>query len=340
MLHRRTTTRRSPTLSPDRVRTVLDALGRPDRGAVRAADGVEQVFCFENRGEEIGVTLHHPHGQIYAYPFVTPRTRAMLAAARRHATETGGRNLFADVLAAERGRRPRGRAPTSTGPRSCRRRPAGRSRCMRRPHRQVPDLPALTVDERDGVRRRSTSTCLRRFDAAVRRTDALHRRLAPGARSRVDRDLAYLHLQLFSVRRATGKLKYLAGSESAMGAFVNDVLPEDGRAHAARGRSRDRARAGRRRVLHRGTAPSPTLVWSAPGRVNLIGEHTDYNDGFVLPFALPHRTAVAAWPDPERPEWTVSSEAEAEPVTFGRRTSAGRGARVGRLRRRRGLGAA
>ncbi|MBP2334493.1 galactokinase [Saccharothrix coeruleofusca] len=43
--------------------------------------------------------------------------------------------------------------------------------------------------------------------------------------------------------------------------------------------------------LH-GTAPEG--VWSAPGRVNLIGEHTDYNDGFVLPFALPHRTAVAA----------------------------------------------
>jgi galactokinase len=36
----------------------------------------------------------------------------------------------------------------------------------------------------------------------------------------------------------------------------------------------------------------PTLVWSAPGRVNLIGEHTDYNEGFVLPFALSHRTAV------------------------------------------------
>jgi galactokinase len=41
---------------------------------------------------------------------------------------------------------------------------------------------------------------------------------------------------------------------------------------------------------------APEGVWSAPGRVNLIGEHTDYNDGFVLPFALPHRIAVAAAP--------------------------------------------
>jgi galactokinase len=60
----------------------------------------------------------------------------------------------------------------------------------------------------------------------------------------------------------------------------------------------------------------PTLVWSAPGRVNLIGEHTDYNGGFVLPFALPHRTAVGVSPS-ERPEWTVSSESETKPVTFG-----------------------
>ncbi|MBV8932478.1 MAG: galactokinase family protein, partial [Kutzneria sp.] len=45
------------------------------------------------------------------------------------------------------------------------------------------------------------------------------------------------------------------------------------------------------RELH-GRAPEG--VWSAPGRVNLIGEHTDYNDGFVMPFALPHRAAMAA----------------------------------------------
>ncbi|MFH9982666.1 galactokinase [Streptomyces sp. NPDC017179] len=37
----------------------------------------------------------------------------------------------------------------------------------------------------------------------------------------------------------------------------------------------------------------PEGVWAAPGRVNLIGEHTDYNDGFVMPFALPHVTTAA-----------------------------------------------
>ena len=73
-------------------------LRRPDRGAGRGwswtrgptappscpiCPPCEQVFCFENRGAEIGVTLGHPHGQIYAYPFTTPRTALMLRSARR-----------------------------------------------------------------------------------------------------------------------------------------------------------------------------------------------------------------------------------------------------------------
>jgi galactokinase len=59
-----------------------------------------------------------------------------------------------------------------------------------------------------------------------------------------------------------------------------------------------------------------TGVWAAPGRVNLIGEHTDYNDGFVLPFALPQRTVVAA-SLVDDPYWTVSSQqSPGEDVSF------------------------
>ena len=60
----------------------------------------------------------------------------------------------------------------------------------------------------------------------------------------------------------------------------------------------------------------PVGVWSAPGRVNLIGEHTDYNDGYVLPFAIPLRTVVAASPA-KGPQWTVYSRESGETVEFG-----------------------
>jgi galactokinase len=63
-----------------------------------------------------------------------------------------------------------------------------------------------------------------------------------------------------------------------------------------------------------GTPPAGT--WAAPGRVNLIGEHTDYNDGFVLPFALPERTVVEA-SALDSPQWIVQSAATGETVEFG-----------------------
>src|SRR5579884_835192 len=58
---------------------------------------VKYVFIFENKGKEIGVTLSHPHGQIYAYPFVPPIVESELANARRHYERTG-RNLLLDIV--------------------------------------------------------------------------------------------------------------------------------------------------------------------------------------------------------------------------------------------------
>lgn len=210
-----------------RVRTVVDALA--DRTAeMSELPGIAQVFPFENRGIEIGVTLSHPHGQIYAYPTVPPRTRAMLDAAVRHAARTGGRNLYADVLAAEQeaGVRVVGRNEhwTAYVPAASR----WPFEVQLAPHRHVPDIPALSDAERDAFVPLYLDV-LRRFDALfdmpMPYISAWHQAVVGDGRN-----LGYLHLQLFSIRRAPDKLKFLAGSESAMGAFVNDIVPE----HAAR----------------------------------------------------------------------------------------------------------
>ena len=210
------------TLSPVRCRTVLEAW--VDRTAeLSRLDAVAHVFPFENRGREIGVTLSHPHGQIYAYPFVPPKPQRMLDAARRHLDGTG-RNLFADLLEAEQcdGSRVVLRSDhwTAFVPFAAR----WPVEVHLYPNRRVPDLPALDEEQR-------ADFCTVYLDLLTR-FDGLYGTPLPyiaawqQAPVRVDRDLAYLHLELFSIQRAPGKLKYLAGSETGVGAFINDVTPE------------------------------------------------------------------------------------------------------------------
>lgn len=189
-----------------------------------AMPGVEQVFCFENRGAEIGVTLDHPHGQIYGYPFVTPRTRTQLDSARAYREHTW-RSLFGDLLDAERAEGSRvvvsGAHWTAFVPHAAR----WPVEVHLYPHRQVPDLPALTDSERDELAQVYLDVLGRLdrlYDAPLPYIAAWHQ-----APVRVDRDLAYLHLELFSIRRSDDKLKYLAGSESGMGAFITDTTAED-----------------------------------------------------------------------------------------------------------------
>lgn len=208
-----------------RVRTVIEAWA--DRTAeLSALPGVEQVFCFENRGTEIGVTLEHPHGQVYAYPFVTPRTAQLIDRAGAHRRRTG-RDLLQDVLDAER------RAGTrvlATGEHWTAFVPAAARWPVEAhlvPHRAVPDLAALDDDERAelaGMYR----DLLRRLDRFFGTGGERPPYVAGWHQAPVHtgRDLTRLHLQLFSLRRAPGRLKYLAGSESGVGAWVNDASPE------------------------------------------------------------------------------------------------------------------
>jgi UDPglucose--hexose-1-phosphate uridylyltransferase len=211
------------TLPAARARLVVDVWA--DRTLELAAlPGIEQVFCFENRGQDVGVTLHHPHGQIYAYPFVTPTTRRMLDSARRYRERTR-RDLFADVLAAEQFA---GVRVVVENAHWCAFVPATARWPVEvhlYPRRRVPDLPALTDPERDALAAiylDLLGRLDRLYDAALPYIAAWHQ-----APVRADRHLAYLHLRLVSPRRTAQRLKYLAGSEVAMGAFLGDVLPED-----------------------------------------------------------------------------------------------------------------
>jgi UDPglucose--hexose-1-phosphate uridylyltransferase len=184
---------------------------------------VEQVFCFENRGVEVGVTLQHPHGQIYAYPYVTPRTSRMLASVAAYHRRSG-RNLFDDVLAAERAEQSRivveDAEWTAFVPHAAR----WPYEVHLYPNRRVPDI----CDLDDSACASFVTVYLdllarfeKLFDGKTPYLSGWHQ-----APVREGRDQFALHLEIFSPRRAPGKLKYLASSESGMGAFANDVLPE------------------------------------------------------------------------------------------------------------------
>lgn len=132
------------TQTPQRARTIIDAWAHRTE-ALSALQGVEQVFVFENRGVEIGVTLHHPHGQIYAYPYVTPRTQRLLTQARQHHGDLQGEILQREPPARAWSPRPTTGRPTS------RSRHGGRSSLHVQPKRRIPDLAATRDTERDDL---------------------------------------------------------------------------------------------------------------------------------------------------------------------------------------------
>jgi UDPglucose--hexose-1-phosphate uridylyltransferase len=206
------------TQSVVRARTVIEAWA--DRtAALSALPGIAQVFPFENRGREIGVTLPHPHGQIYAYPYITPRTQRLL-----QGIEKMGDRLFDRILDFERSAGERivltGEHWTAFVPFAAR----WPLEVHLVPHRHVADFA-----ETDDAERGELAPLYLRL---LRGVDALYDTATPyiaawhQAPVQVGRGGARLHLELTSPRRAADKLKYLAGSEAAMGAWIGDVPPE------------------------------------------------------------------------------------------------------------------
>ena len=212
-------------LTLEQVRLVVDTWADRTR-ELSALDTVEYVYPFENRGAEIGVTLPHPHGQIYAYSFVPPRAGRQLAAARRHLTATG-RNLFGDIIARELQDGSRVVATNETWVAFVPFAAHWPVEVHLYPREQTPDLAALSDAQRDGLAQLYRDI-LRRFDAmydaALPYISAWQQ--APAKENHPDRELGWLHVELFSIRRSADKLKYLAGTESGQGAFSNDVAPE------------------------------------------------------------------------------------------------------------------
>ncbi|HWP63228.1 MAG TPA: galactose-1-phosphate uridylyltransferase [Candidatus Binatia bacterium] len=192
--------------------------------ALGARPEVAYVFPFENRGEAIGVTLHHPHGQIYAYPMIPPVIAREVASARGHDAATG-RCLWCDLLAQEEAARSRLVAVSPTWV-------AGVPFFARWPYevhllprRHVGSLAELGTDE-VGDLARCLKAILGKYDARfgfpLPYVMAVHGRpTEPGFEGPY-----HLHLEFYPPHRRVDRLKYLAGSELGAGVFINDTFPE------------------------------------------------------------------------------------------------------------------
>jgi UDPglucose--hexose-1-phosphate uridylyltransferase len=186
---------------------------------------IQYVYPFENRGIEVGVTLSHPHGQIYAYPFVPPIAARELVNQQAHFS-AHGRGLLEDLVAQELAD---GRRLLYEGAHTMAFVPVA----ARYPYEVwiATRRPRASFAELDGVMRadfaRALKTVLLKYDALWGRPFpyimAVHQAPTDGQ----PHPEAHLHVEFYPPYRMERRLKFLAGSEIGAGVFTADTDPDD-----------------------------------------------------------------------------------------------------------------
>jgi UDPglucose--hexose-1-phosphate uridylyltransferase len=219
------------TLAPERAEALM-WVWRHRYMELGARADVQYVLIFENRGVEVGATLHHPHGQIYGYPFLPPVPKLEIAADAR----LGGCapcTLLRRELEDRRRIVYENEAVVAYIPYAARW--PYEVHVVTRQHR-----PSLLDCEPDELCRlaESLQTLTRGYDALFDRpfpyVMVLHQAPTDG------HSQGHLHVEFYPPLRTADKLKYLAGSEQGGGTFIGDTLPEDS------------ARALREEIVHDG----------------------------------------------------------------------------------------
>lgn len=212
-------------MEPERIARLVDVWA--DRYAeLGRRDEVAYVFVFENKGQVIGVTLDHPHGQVYAYPEIPPRPKRELTAALAHFARHGT-CVLCDVVAQERVEGVRvvaGNESVVAYVPFAARYPYEVHVVMRR---HCASLLEVTRPERlklAEVLKAVLTAYDRLFGFELPYVMSIHQ--APTDDGQWQH-VSHLHVELTPPHRTADKLKYLAGSELGGGAFVNDTVPEE-----------------------------------------------------------------------------------------------------------------
>jgi len=210
------------SLSLDQMRIVMEAW-RDRTREIAKLPHIAHIFLFENRGVEIGVTLHHPHGQIYSYSYLPPRVEKMLKIASDHFAKHS-RPLLSDIIDRELKDEVRIVSQNSEWIAFVPFASKYPFEIHIAPKKFVPTLASLS-DQAADLFGEVAKEALQRLDGVFGIEMAY---MASWHQAPVNEghDVLGLHMQITSIRRAPGKLKYLAGSESAMQAFIMDMKPE------------------------------------------------------------------------------------------------------------------